>query len=118
MLRAAAISRITIYFNISVVLICFYTALALLRSEGILFAFASLAGAFRAEAGLSRTRLSKLAYFNALRPGVGYLVFEEFRKAPVISESLSFTITTVRSRDTRPGEVVPGLGFRILVLVL
>ena len=111
-------SRTTVYFNISAVLIYFYTALTSLRSEGIPFAFVSLTGAFRIRAGLSRIRLSKLAYFNALRPGVGCLAPEEFGRAPVISESLSFAITTVRSRDTRPGEVVPGLGFRILIMVL
>ena len=111
-------SRTTVYFNISAVLIYFRTALASLRSEGIPFAFASLARAFGTKAGLSRTRLSKLAYFNALRPRVGYLAPKEFGRAPVISESLSFTITTVQSQDTRPGEAVPGLGSRILVMVL
>ena len=118
MLRAAAISRTTIHFDISAVLIYSRTALALLRSEGIPFAFAGLTGAFGTGASLSRTRLFKLAYFNAPRPGAGYLASEEFGRAPVISESLSFTILTVRSRDARPGEVVPGPESRILVMVL
>ena len=70
-------------------------ALALVKSKRISFAFANLAGAFRTRAGLSRTRLFKLAYFNALRPGVRCLASKEFGKAPVISESLLFTISTV-----------------------
>ena len=111
-------SRTTVHFDISVVLICFRTALASLRSEGIPFTFAGLTGAFGTEAGLSRTRLFKLACFNAPRPGAGYLAPKEFGRAPVISESLSFAISTVRSRDTRPGEVAPGPESRILVMVL
>ena len=111
-------SRTIIYFDISAVLIYSRTALASSRSEGIPFAFASLAGAFGTKAGLSRTRLSKLAYFDAPRPGVGYLAPEEFGRAPVISESLSFAISTVRLRDARPGEVAPGSESRILVMVL
>ena len=111
-------SRTIIYFDIFAVLIYSRTALASLKSEGIPFAFASLIEVFGTKAGLSRTRLSKLAYFNALRPGVGYLASEEFRRAPVISELFSFAISTVRLRDTRPSEVVPGSESRILVIVL
>ena len=112
-------SRTTIYFDISAVLIYSRTALASSRSERISFAFTSLTGAFGTGAGLSRSRLSKLACFNAPRPGAGgFLAPERVRRAPVISESLSFTISTVRLRDTRPGEVVPGSESRILVMVL